>query len=102
MRSQSNLTVDHNPGMPAGRLLERLREINAITRDDERHAERSRVMALVAHEINNIATPLASYAQIALESTNDAALVKRALEAAVTAAQRLGEITSLLTFEPHA
>jgi signal transduction histidine kinase len=49
--------------------------------------------ASIAHEVNNILTPVLSYAQLALASPGDAALTRKALERAVdctTKASRIG------------
>ncbi|MCD4831755.1 MAG: HAMP domain-containing histidine kinase [Anaerohalosphaeraceae bacterium] len=50
------------------------------------------VSALVAHEINNILMPLGNYAMVALNSPEDGALTKKALEKTVYNSSRASEI----------
>ncbi len=50
------------------------------------------VSALVAHEINNILMPLGNYALVALNSPEDKALTKKALEKTVHNSSRASEI----------
>ncbi|MCK5001117.1 MAG: hypothetical protein KAS23_16350 [Anaerohalosphaera sp.] len=53
--------------------------------------------AMIAHEMNNILTPLGSYAQLAMKYPDDTALAQKALEKAVTNSSRAGRImTSIL------
>ena len=52
--------------------------------------------AVLAHEYNNLLTPISSYAQLALANPDDRALAQKALEIAVqgvTQAQTLAEVT---------
>lgn len=51
---------------------------------------------VVAHEYNNILTPVISYAQMALAEENDAALMKKAVEKALQGALRAAKISSSL------
>jgi len=47
---------------------------------------------MIAHEINNILTPLGSYASLALQHLDDSALVKKALEKATLNCQRASNV----------
>ena len=47
---------------------------------------------MIAHEINNLLTPLGSYAALALNSPNDKTLAEKALQKAVRNCQRASEI----------
>jgi signal transduction histidine kinase len=52
---------------------------------------------MIAHEINNLLTPLKSYATLALNSPDDRSLVEKALQKAVQNCERASEImTSML------
>ena len=48
--------------------------------------------SMIAHEINNILTPLGSYASLALKHLDDGALVKKALEKSVLNCQRASRV----------
>lgn len=48
--------------------------------------------AMVAHEINNILTPLTSFAQLALKDSDDRELVQKALEKAIKLGNQASEI----------
>ncbi|MBN2456718.1 MAG: HAMP domain-containing histidine kinase [Sedimentisphaerales bacterium] len=55
-------------------------------------------MYMIAHEINNLLTPLSSYATFALNNLDDEPIVKKALERAVQNCQRASKIMdSMLT-----
>src|SRR5437899_4107938 len=55
------------------------------------------VAAMVAHEVNNLMTPIATYAQLAQANPNDAALTAKALASASAGAQQASRIaTSML------
>lgn len=49
--------------------------------------------AMIAHEFNNILTPLASYAQHALAHPDDQALTRRALERSIESTDRASRVT---------
>lgn len=53
-----------------------------------------RAWAMVAHEINNLLSPLSTYAQLALQHRDDAQLVDKALGKAVDSGQKIQEILS--------
>lgn len=48
--------------------------------------------AMIAHEINNLLTPLASYADLALDNPDDAGLARKALEKASRNCRRAGTV----------
>jgi len=54
------------------------------------------VTAMIAHEMNNILTPLGTYAELALQHPEDAALVEKALHKAVHNSDRAGRILESL------
>lgn len=49
--------------------------------------------SMIAHEINNLLTPLGNYAQLALNNPNDEALAKKALQKTVKNSQRACKVT---------
>ncbi len=59
--------------------------------------------SVIAHEYNNILTPVISYAQLALAQENDADLMRKAVEKALAGAERAARIsTSILGFAREA
>jgi signal transduction histidine kinase len=54
------------------------------------------VSSMIAHEINNILTPLTSYAQLALNDPPDGALVRKALEKTIVNSGRAARILESL------
>lgn len=62
----------------------------------ERLATLGTMSGAIAHEFNNILTPLLSYSGMALENLDDHALVRRALERTVRGVTRAGEIAEAL------
>lgn len=61
------------------------------------------VASVIAHEYNNILTPIISYAQLALANPDDAALMKKAVEKGLAGAERATNISaSLLGFAREA
>ncbi len=54
------------------------------------------VSAMIAHEINNILTPLGNYAQLALNSIDDKKLVEKALKKTIKNSKRAAEILQSL------
>lgn len=51
-----------------------------------------RAWAMAAHEINNLLSPLSSYAQLAMQHRDDPALVDKALKKAVDSGKKIEEI----------
>jgi len=67
------------------------------------HAQRLATLGtlagLIAHEFNNILTPVMSYAQLALDKPQDQALARKALERAADGSERAARIaTAILNF----
>lgn len=61
------------------------------------------ITSIVAHEYNNILTPIMSYAQLALAAPDDRELMKKAVEKALYGAERAAKISaSLLGFAREA
>jgi len=54
------------------------------------------IASIIAHEYNNILTPMMSYAQIALADTTDVDMMKKALEKVLSGAERAAKISSSL------
>jgi len=52
------------------------------------------IASIIAHEYNNILTPVISYAQIALADPDDTALMHKAVEKALAGAERAARISS--------
>ncbi|MCA9299003.1 MAG: hypothetical protein KDA28_08050, partial [Phycisphaerales bacterium] len=81
-------------------LLERLEslegELDGMYRELERTQRLSmlgEIAAIIAHEFNNLLTPIRSYAQLALEG-DDPEMTRKALEQALVASTRAGRISS--------
>src|SRR5687767_1017430 len=94
------------PGGPTGDPHPLLRQISAmecqlqaITRAME-HRERlatlGTVAGLLAHEFNNILTPIMSYAQMALASPDDQDLTIKALKRAAEGSERAAQISGVI------
>lgn len=90
-----------HPPPPAGtdRLIyeiQRLqRELDTLGRElawSHRLATLGTLAAAAAHEVNNILTPISSYAQLALSEPGDTQLTRKALEIAVGNTQRASRI----------
>ena len=59
------------------------------------------VSHMIAHEINNLLTPLKSYATLALSHMDDAALTKKALEKAASNCERASKVMQSLLALAH-
>lgn len=80
-------------------LEEQLRQVREGLVHSHRLATLGTMAAIIAHEYNNILTPVISYAQMALARPDDAALARKALERALSGAERAAKISgSLLGF----
>jgi len=85
-------------------LLKRIGELESRLADVQGELERSKrlatlgtLVAIVAHEFNNILTPVLSYAQLAQANPDDGALVMKALERSAAGAEKASRIaTSIL------
>src|SRR5262245_19102190 len=90
-------------GTPAALVAEVNRlgaELDALRTELERSqklAMLGTVAAMVAHEVNNLMTPVVTYAQMAQANPGDAALMDKALSRAIAGAQQASRIaTSIL------
>lgn len=84
-------------------LLGRIREMEAQISRLETDLDRTSRLAtlgilagMIAHEFNNLLTPVMSYAQLALGSPDDRELVTKALNRAVEGAEQLSRIASAI------
>jgi two-component system, NtrC family, sensor kinase len=95
--------LTENPNTPVD-LLTRLTELEVQLASLRAELDRSQklamlgtVAAMVAHEVNNLMTPIATYAQMAQASPGDVALVAKALDRARQGAHQASRIaTSIL------
>jgi signal transduction histidine kinase len=55
------------------------------------------VASMIAHEMNNILTPLTNYAQLALNNPTDSALIKKTLEKTILNSARAAKILESIT-----
>lgn len=82
-----------------GQLEAQLLQVRQSLAHSHRLATLGTIATVIAHEYNNILTPVASYAQFALAHDDDVALMKKALEKAMNGAERAAGISaSLLGF----
>lgn len=90
----------------AERMLDELEQLERKLRRLETRLERSHRLAtvgtmasIVAHEVNNLLTPVISYCQLARNHPDDAALQQKAIDRAFSGAQQAARINdSLLGF----
>lgn len=97
MESRSTSTWDEE------RLLARIAELNAEVHALHDELERTQRLATlgmlagsIAHEFNNILTPVMSYSQLALSSPTDSALTTKALQRAVDGTEKAASIASAM------
>lgn len=76
------------------RLEGELADLGDRLAQSERLATLGSLAAVVAHELNNVLTPVTSYAQLALDSPEEQALTRKALSAAVEGVARAERITA--------
>jgi len=82
-----------------GLLQQRIDQLQTTLTQQQRLATLGMVTSVIAHEFNNILTPMISYTQFALSDKADEALRQKALEKALSGAQRAAAISqSLLGF----
>ncbi|MEE9211180.1 MAG: HAMP domain-containing sensor histidine kinase [Phycisphaeraceae bacterium] len=84
-------------------LLEHFEQLEAQfqqMRDGLTHSHRlatlGTITSVIAHEYNNILTPIISYAQLALANEDDRDLMRKAVEKALAGAERAASISSSL------
>ncbi|MCE9590007.1 MAG: HAMP domain-containing histidine kinase [Planctomycetes bacterium] len=97
-----------NPGNPddlmrVEQLLEHFEKLEVQfqqVRDGLTHSHRlatlGTIASIIAHEYNNILTPIISYAQLALAKPDDRDFMKKALEKSLQGAERAANISSSL------
>lgn len=73
-----------------------LEEAEAALVRTQRLAMLGTVAGMIAHEVNNMLTPVMGTAQLALRSPGDEALTRKALEMAVTGTQRASEVAGAI------
>jgi len=80
-------------------LQQRIEQLQTNLNQQQKLATLGMVTAVIAHEFNNILTPMISYTTYALGDKADEALKKKALERALAGAERMANISkSLLGF----
>lgn len=72
------------------------RQIREGLTHSHRLATLGTIATVIAHEYNNILTPIISYAQLALSEQSDPALMRKAVEKALDGAERAAKISSSL------
>lgn len=77
-------------------LEAQLQQVREGLSQSHRLATLGTIATIIAHEYNNILTPMISYAQLALANPDDAALSRKALEKALGGAERAAHISSSL------
>jgi signal transduction histidine kinase len=77
-------------------LQERLHEVADLSSQSERLAALGTMAAAIAHEINNILTPVKAYAELALSSPGETGLVIKALERAAHGVDRATRISEMI------
>lgn len=73
------------------RLVEQVESLRKQLREAQRLASLGTMSAMIAHEFNNLMTPVISYAQYAIEK-GDEALMKRAVEKSLQQAKRASQL----------
>ncbi len=71
-----------------------LRQLQEGLTRSHRLATLGTMASIIAHEFNNILTPVLSYCQMALQNPGDAELSKKAIEKSLRGAQRAAQISS--------
>lgn len=79
-----------------GDLSQRVRELEGEIERLHRLATLGTIAGSIAHEFNNILTPVMSYAQLALQAKHDAVLVEKALQKTVEGTDRAARIASAM------
>ena len=77
-------------------LQQRVNELEESLERQERLATLGTIAGLIAHEFNNILTPVMSYAQMALAAPEDHELARKALQKASDGADRAGQIAGAI------
>lgn len=77
-------------------LEEQFQQVREGLTHSHRLATLGTIASVIAHEYNNILTPVISYAQLALAAPDDVAGMRKALEKAIAGAERAAKISSSL------
>ena len=102
--SESRPLIDASPDALTSRIAEMQQQLDALREqltESQRLATIGTIAAVIAHEFNNLLTPIVSYSQYALSSANsdapDMELVRKALGKAFQSSSKAGQIcTSML------
>lgn len=93
--------LDTTHTIPADRLADHCRRLEEnlgrIQREldhSQRLASLGLVLGIIAHEFNNILTPILSYSQLALDNPTDTALTHKALQKAARGSEKAARIAS--------
>ncbi|MFI4855692.1 MAG: sensor histidine kinase [Phycisphaerales bacterium JB065] len=87
---------EEGAGSELDRLQHRVADLEAQLERAERLVTLGSMTGSVAHELNNMLTPLLSYAGLALSNLDDEAIVRKALQKTLQTAERAGEVTDSL------
>lgn len=77
-------------------LQERIADLTARLDHAERLATLGTIAGLIAHEFNNILTPVMSYAQLALANDEDSDLARKALQKAADGSEQASQIAAAI------
>jgi signal transduction histidine kinase len=99
-RTPSDISTDDLPTR-LGEMERQLESLREQLTESQRLASIGTIAAVIAHEFNNLLTPIVSYSQYALQSAEsekpDAELIKKALNKAFQSSSKAGRIcTSML------
>src|SRR5262249_28575324 len=92
--------ADPRPEPTTAQAADRLASELVIMRANLEHAQRlatlGTIAALIAHEFNNLLTPVMSYAQMALAKPGDPELTRKALERAAAGSEKAAQIAGTI------
>ena len=97
----STASLEQSLDQRLGELQKQLDQLRSQLMESQRLATIGTIAAVIAHEFNNLLTPIVSYCQFALQSAEgdnpDMALIKKALSKSFQSADKAGKIcTSML------
>ncbi len=87
---------EQDPAVMLEELRARVAELEHELERTQRLATIGTLMGSIAHEFNNILTPVMSYAQLAQQTPDDHALVTKALQKAVDGTEKAAQIAAAL------
>lgn len=91
--------LDHDRDVLLGRIREMESQIQRLESDLDRTSRLATLgilAGMIAHEFNNLLTPVMSYSQLAIASPDDRELVTKALTRTVDGAEQLSRIASAI------